>query len=100
MYCFFFYIEINLKNSLYIEVVLFFFSFLPLALAVNKFPAFYILSPTLDGLCRGNRGSVNRLSQKQNVLSTSQSHIIHLLALLDRLTDPNDRFSHPLIYFN
>ena len=60
---------------------LFYFSFrsYPLALAVNKFPAFYILSPTLDGLCRGNRGSVNRLSQKQNVLSTSQSHIIHLL---------------------
>ena len=29
MHCFFFYIEINLKNSLYTDVVLFFFSFLP-----------------------------------------------------------------------
>ena len=33
----------------------------PLALAVDKSPAVYILSPGLDGLCRENRGSVNRL---------------------------------------
>ena len=33
----------------------------PLALAVNKSPAVYILSPALDGLSRENRGSVNRL---------------------------------------
>ena len=33
----------------------------PLALAVNKSPAVYILSPALDGLRRENRGSVNRL---------------------------------------
>ena len=101
----FFYIEINLKNSLYSDVVLFFFSFLPLALAVNKSPAVYILSPALDGLWKGNKGSVNRLSQKQNVFLTFQSHIIHqepihLLAPLGPLTDPNDRFPHPSIYLN
>ena len=33
----------------------------PLALAVNKSPAVYILSPALDGLWRENRRSVNRL---------------------------------------
>ena len=51
MHCFF-YIEINLKNILYTDVVLFFFSFLtPLfTLAVNKSPAVYILSPALGGL--------------------------------------------------
>ena len=32
-----------------------------LALAVNKSPAVYILSPALNGLWRENRGSVNRL---------------------------------------
>ena len=32
-----------------------------IALAVNKSPAVYILSPGLDGLWRENRGSVNRL---------------------------------------
>ena len=41
---------------------LFHFSFLfPLALAVNKSPAVYILSHALEGLWRENRGSVNRL---------------------------------------
>ena len=39
-------------------------------------------------------------SQKQNVFWTFQSHIIHLLALLGPLTDPNDRFPYPLIYLN
>ena len=34
----------------------------PLALAVKKSPAVYILSPALDGLWREYRGSVNRLS--------------------------------------
>ena len=100
MYCFFFTQKSISKIACTQKLFYFSFRSYPLALAVNKFPAFYILSPTLDGLCRGNRGSVNRLSQKQNVLSTSQSHIIHLLALLGRLTDPNDRFSHPFIYFN
>ena len=33
----------------------------PLVLAVNKSPAVYSLSPTLDGVWRENRGSVNRL---------------------------------------
>ena len=32
-----------------------------LAVAINKSPAVYILSPGLDGLWRENRGSVNRL---------------------------------------
>ena len=32
-----------------------------LALAINKSPALYILSPALDGLWREDRGSVNRL---------------------------------------
>ena len=69
--------------SLYTDVALFFFSFFlrtsacppakqarenfphhyPLALAVNKSPAVYILSPALDGLWGENRGSVNRLTQ-------------------------------------
>ena len=69
--------------SLYTDVVLFFFSFFsktsaswpakqaretfphhyPLALAVIKSPAVYILSPALDGLWRENRRSVNRLNQ-------------------------------------
>ena len=41
---------------------LFHLSFLfSLALAVNKSPAVYILSPALAGLWRENRGSVNRL---------------------------------------
>ena len=34
----------------------------PLALAVNKSLAVYILSPVLDGLWRENRGSLNRLT--------------------------------------
>ena len=38
----------------------FFLQHYPLALAVNKSPAVYILSPALDGLWRENRGSVNR----------------------------------------
>ena len=56
-YTVFFYIEINLKNSLYTDV-LFFFSFLPFVLVVSKSPAVYILSPALDGLWKGNRGSL------------------------------------------
>ena len=35
-----------------------------LALTVNKSPVVYILSPSLDGPLRENRGSVNRLTQK------------------------------------
>ena len=41
---------------------IFFLSPTPLALAVKKSPAVYILSPALDGLWREYRGSVNRLS--------------------------------------
>ena len=41
--------------------IFFFPHYYPLALAVNKSPAVYILSPTLDGLWRENRKSVNRL---------------------------------------
>ena len=37
----------------------------PLALAVNKSPAVYILSPALDGLWRENRGSVYRLGSRK-----------------------------------
>ena len=67
--------------SLYTDLVLFFFSFFsktsaseasarerarsarnhPLALAVNKSPAVYILSPALEGLRRENRRCMNRL---------------------------------------
>ena len=39
----------------------------PLALAVNKSPAVYILLPALDGLQRENRGSVNRLNESSKV---------------------------------
>ena len=50
----------------------------PLALAVNKSPAVYILSPaSLDGLWRENRGSVNRLTRSRirsnNMYDTNQS---------------------------
>ena len=50
-YTVFFYIEINLKNSMNTQT-LFYFSFrsYPLALAGSKSPAVYILSPALDGL--------------------------------------------------
>ena len=37
----------------------------PFALAVNKSPAVYILSPALDGLWRENRGSVYRLGSRK-----------------------------------
>ena len=74
------------QNSLYTDVVLFFFSFFlktsaisgeekkkiffpyhyPFALAVNKLsPVVYILSTALDVFWRGNRGSVNRLYQEK-----------------------------------
>ena len=41
--------------------IFFFLHHYPLALAVNKSPAGYIISPALDGLWRENRRSMNRL---------------------------------------
>ena len=53
-----------LVNLVTFTVVYFFFPHpYPLALAVNKSPAVYILSRALDGLWRENRGSVNRLKK-------------------------------------
>ena len=50
----------------------------PLALAVNKSPAIYILSRGLDGLSSENRGSVNRivLSKTLNVNASSITLIV------------------------
>ena len=43
------------------QSIFFFPHYFPLALAVNKSPAVYILSPALERLWRENRGSVNKL---------------------------------------
>ena len=47
-----------------------------LALAVNKSPAVYILSPALDGLWRENRRSVNRLRNQYIEISIGASERI------------------------
>ena len=49
------------ENWTHCASIFFFPHHYPLALAVNKSPAVYILSPALDGLWRENRRSVNRL---------------------------------------
>ena len=66
-------------------VLLFFFFFVvfknigephyPLALAVNKSPSVYILSPALDGLWRENRVSVKRLDQQCLSSKTSKDKV-------------------------
>ena len=48
-------------KDVYRPSIYFFPHHYPLALAVNKSPAVYILSPALNGPWRENRGSVNRL---------------------------------------
>ena len=48
-------------QNVYSVSIFFFPHYYPLALAVNKSPAVYILSPALEGLWKENRGSVNRL---------------------------------------
>ena len=59
-------------KDVYRPSIFFFPHHYPLALAVNKSPAVYILSPALDGLWRENRGSVNRLFLSENArFSTS-----------------------------
>ena len=47
----------------------------PLALAVNKSPSVYILSPALDGLWRENKGSVKRLDQQCLSSKTSKDKV-------------------------